>query len=121
MHKYHFHDQLLTRLLADIVGEQQKVGESKQEAERETKKYDEVRVDAINRIKDLEAQLDIVSNRVSRAQDVVDNIASLPPLPESTYFQDLREAQELNPNTPPSEIGTLLTSVFIYIFLQLTI
>ncbi|KAH7088202.1 hypothetical protein FB567DRAFT_333287 [Paraphoma chrysanthemicola] len=92
-------------ILAKTVEEQSKVGDEKADAEKDERKYDDEKAKAVVEIKEIEQQLNMASDRVSRAQDELDRILSMPPIMEQSYFADAREASLLAPSTAVPEYG----------------
>ncbi|KAH7077657.1 hypothetical protein BKA63DRAFT_564232 [Paraphoma chrysanthemicola] len=85
------------------VEEQSKVGDKKADAEKDERKYDVEKAKAVGEIKEIERQLNIASDRASRAQDELDRVLSMPPIMEPSYFADAREASSLAPSTAVPE------------------
>jgi hypothetical protein len=61
-------------------------------------------------IQRMKTQLDRAVNRVSRAQDELDGILSLPPIQEPSYFEDVQTAQRLEPMTTAPTIRKWLSA-----------
>lgn len=60
---------------------------------------------AVSEQRELEIQLHDVSLRVSRAQDRLKQLEYMPKQPETSYYDDRRQAKDLVPETAAAKIG----------------